>query len=74
MHRGVGEPFAIEGDGIALHGDIAALLEERLRGVAGVDREVLGAPGGEGADEVLLGGRLDGAGGAGAADKYALKL
>jgi hypothetical protein len=39
LHRGVGEPFAVDGDGVALHGDIAALPEERLRGIAGIDRQ-----------------------------------
>ena len=30
LHRGVGEPFAVDGDGVALLGDVAALREERL--------------------------------------------
>jgi hypothetical protein len=29
LHRGVGEPFAVDGDGVALLGDVAALAKER---------------------------------------------
>ena len=43
MQRGVGEPFAADRDGVALLRDIAALLEEAARAVAGVDGELGGA-------------------------------
>ena len=43
MHRCVGEPFAIDGDDIALLGDVTTLSEKILRGIAGIDDEALGA-------------------------------
>src|SRR5882724_9017937 len=45
LHRGIGQPFTIDGDGVALLGDVAALLKELLRVVADVSRETLGAAG-----------------------------
>src|SRR5258705_1986674 len=43
LHGGVAERFAVDGHGVALLADVAALLEKFLRVVAGVDRETLGA-------------------------------
>ncbi len=43
LHRGVGQPFAVDRHGVALHGDIAALEEKSLGVVAGIDRETFGA-------------------------------
>ena len=37
LHRGVGEPFAVDGDGVALFCDVTALGEKLLRVVAGID-------------------------------------
>jgi len=40
LQRGVGEPFARDRDRVALLRDIAALLEEAARRVAGIDLEL----------------------------------
>src|SRR5467141_2566074 len=43
LHRGVGKPFAVDRNGVALLADVTALGKKLLRVVTGIDRETLRA-------------------------------
>src|SRR2546430_16656876 len=43
LHRGVGEPLAVNSHGVELFCQVTALCEKLLRVVAGIDREALRA-------------------------------